>query len=720
MLTQAPLPSWRNLILAFLRRPVSDDLLLELWAGEGETAGLLSRSAWSLALIALWRRKRAKDNKVTVWLPDYFCNAPLEPLRATGSRLVFYPLNEDLEPDIPACREMAESQTVDIFVHVHYFGRPVTATKARDFCKQQGAWLIEDAAHVLIPVNGIGVHGDFVLYSVHKHLAIPDGAVVVIRSDGAAGLMDDEVAFFGPPESWPAYLSNIEKKAMTSGRIHRSAANIWMLKRLLQKMGFSRPNPAKRTFAERSNLVQDIEVKLSGAAMSRMAKKLMARSTTDLRLVCRKRQRHQMLWDAVLNGDAASVHEKISAAERPEGREWTPYMASYRLSPARDDGIYKDLNNRGLPVTTWPDLPPEVIQGREKHDRAWNLRHGRFYLPVHQSLSVRSIMKIHGSRENSRKNDTGLRLAWDRVTRKKWAQWLELAGRSNLLQSWAYGEARAEQSGWRVERGVFYDGSEPVALVQILVKRLAGIFSIARINRGPIFLRDVTTLEWRSAIDELASFGNIWRGRIIKLAPELGLSGANMVIMHDAGYRQSSYAGWESVWLDLGQEPEELRRRLNGKWRNMLTFSEKKMLELEVSHSDGAFNWMMDRYKELMREKDFEGPPVNLLQSLRRHLEDEEQVLILRAIHESDPVAGICLARHGVSATYLLGWNGKVGRALKANQYLLWQAALHLKEHGIRWFDLGGINEAAAPGIAAFKLGMNGERYELVGDYWKW
>ena len=126
------------------------------------------------------------------------------------------------------------------------------------------------------------------------------------------------------------------------------------------------------------------------------------------------------------------------------------------------------------------------------------------------------------------------------------------------------------------------------------------------------------------------------------------------------------------------------------------------------------------QYQELMQEKDFSGPAIGLLRNLRNHLDDGEQLLILRAMHEGEPVAGVCLARHGSAATYLLGWNGHKGRNLKANQYLLWQAIKYLKQSGSRWFDLGGISEENTPGITAFKLGLNGERYELVGEYWKW
>ena len=401
-------------------------------------------------------------------------------------------------------------------------------------------------------------------------------------------------------------------------------------------------------------------------------------------------------------------------------REWTPYLSAYRVGPAAAGATHDQWQRQDLPVTTWPDLPPEVTAHRERHANAWHLRHSRIYLPVHQGLRARGLFERYRWPRAIPESEPRLRLVWDTSTREQWRHWLVQVGRSNLLQSWAYGEAKSAQGGWRVKRGVFYRDHEPIALVQVLQKRVAGLLSIERINRGPLFLRTLSSQEQRAVWGELARLGSIWRGRVLTVAPELSLSGLSLALMADLGFRQFSPCAMESVWVDLGLEIDALRKRLDGKWRNMLTFSEKTVLKLEIGSDDQLFDWMMAHYQELMQEKDFSGPAIGLLRNLRNHLDDGEQLLILRAMHEGEPVAGVCLARHGSAATYLLGWNGHKGRNLKANQYLLWQAIKYLKQSGSRWFDLGGISEENTPGITAFKLGLNGERYELVGEYWKW
>ncbi len=720
MLTQAPLPTWFNLCRALLRRPPSDTALAVPWCRAGEVAGWLSRSAWSLALIALRRKSRAPASSVTAWIPDFFCNASLAALRQTGAKLVFYPLTDKMVPDITACRMQVDSDPPDLFVLVHYFGQPTPAATARDFCARHGAWLIEDAVHALRPVEGIGAYGDFVLYSPHKHLPIPDGAVLVVRPNGPGKFGVDGLASFGPPSNWPCLLRELQQQMGCSVTVSRARTAVWFVKRVLQKLGGRSWRRSTTPFAEPLNPFPTVSTQMGVPPLGSLARVLLAGLLADLWTVARQRQRHQLLWDVLLLNDEAPCPDIVSAAERAANREWTPYLSAYRVGVATAEATYDQWQRQGLPVATWPDLPPEVTERRERYAYAWLLRHSCLYLPVHQTLSARRMVERCRLPNIVHAGKPCLTVVWDGATRLQWQRWMAQARRSNLLQSWAYGEAKSVQEGWRVKRGVFYRGNEPIAFVQVLGKRVAGMVSVARINRGPLFLRPLLHQEQRAVWEELARLGSLCRGRVLTVAPELGLSGSSLALMVDLGFRQFSPNAWESMWVDLGLELDTLRKRLDGKWRNMLSFSEKTVLTLEIGSDDQLFDWMMAQYQELMQERNFSGPPVDFLRALQKQLGDEDRLLILRAVHEGEPVAGICLARHGNEATYLLGWNGNKGRNLKANQYLLWQAILHLKQSGLHWFDLGGISEEQTLGIAAFKLGLNGERYELLGEYWKW
>ena len=702
---------------AVLRRPPPDHVLAAPWQDPSGVAGWLSRSSWSLALIAMWRKTRVSASAVSVWLPNYFCNGSLGALRRTGSKLVFYPVTVDRAPDIGACRTLAEREGApDVFVLVHYFGQPNPATAAREFCVRHRAWLIEDAVHALRPVRGIGESGDFVLYSPHKHLPIPDGAVLIVRGDGPAEFGAAGLSAFGAPHEWPDVLRDLEGRTGSSSVREHARPVIWILKRLMQKLGVRSWRTRHLPFHDSVPSVA-IGASLCSSRASRIGRRLAVAVGGDLPSIARRRRRHQLIWDELLQPDLPQGHT-LAAAERPVQRNWTPYLAAYRAPSGSASGIYDEWQRKGLCATTWPDLPPEVASDLQYHANAWQLRDSRVYLPVHQSLAAGSMTRKCGTSVDLDRS-TRLNIVWNDCTPAQWADWVAQCKCSNILQTWAYGDAKCTAEGWRVNRAVFYSGDEPVALVQVLEKRMAKLLKVHRINRGPLLLRPLSAAEERALWTQLGELGSLWRGKVLAVAPELVLSGRALILLDKLGFRQFSPVATESVWVDLAPELEDLRKSINGKWRNMLVSAEKAGIALEIGGGDELFDWMIAKYESLMEAKNFRGVGVGLLRALHKKAGPTEKLIVLRALHEGEAVAGICVARHGCAATYLLGWNGDAGRSLKANQFLLWQAIRHLKEAGAQWFDLGGISEESSPSITAFKLGLNGERYELVGEYWK-
>ncbi|MDO8607367.1 MAG: GNAT family N-acetyltransferase [Phaeospirillum sp.] len=302
-----------------------------------------------------------------------------------------------------------------------------------------------------------------------------------------------------------------------------------------------------------------------------------------------------------------------------------------------------------------------------------------------------------------------LRVEWNLLERDPWETLFASAGRSSLVQSWAYGEAKRAVEGWRPQRAVISWAGQPVALAQVLEKRIGGLIRVGRLNRGPVWLREMSTNDRLAVIEALRSRWRWFKLAALSLAPELP---EGTVV---PGFRRRAADSWCSAWLDLSLAPEILRKRLDGKWRNMLSASEKAALVVEATPT--ALPWLLDRYCELMRDKGFGATPPALVEALATHSHRPDDLLVLRAHAETEAVAGILIVRHGNAATYLIGWNGDEGRKRKANNRLLWEAVVELQRRGVRWFDLGGIDDKLTPGIAAFKRGMNGDEYRLAGEF---
>ena len=67
--------------------------------------------------------------------------------------------------------------------------------------------------------------------------------------------------------------------------------------------------------------------------------------------------------------------------------------------------------------------------------------------------------------------------------------------------------------------------------------------------------------------------------------------------------------------------------------------------------------------------------------------------------------AAMAFVVHGTSASYHLSWAGGDARAQAIHNLMLWRAAMALRDEGVRWLDLGSVNDEEAPGLASFKLG---------------
>lgn len=375
-LTHVPLPTARNLVAALVNHAIPDNGLSVPWRRSGDVAFWLSRSAWSLLAIAQWRQRLTGQPSITVFLPDFFCNASLVPLRSMGVRFQFYPITDQMAPDLDACHAMSNEQRPDLFLLVHFFGQPALAVGAMALCCETGAWLIEDAAHVLRPITGIGAYGDCVLYSPHKHLPIPDGALMVVRQNGPAALATQPSAL--------RILQEVCRALLDAPTFSHRPAWFWLVKRVLQRMGVRTPRQPIAQFLTDADTTNN---GFTHPKMSPLSKRLLFGLLDSLDTVAHLRLQNSLLWEKLL-----AKSYSIKAAMWSTSSDFTPYLASFTFNDETLAAeVFLQWQNAGLPVTTWPDLPPEVSAQKERHRNALILRKTRIYLQVHQSLDHQEI-----------------------------------------------------------------------------------------------------------------------------------------------------------------------------------------------------------------------------------------------------------------------------------------------------------------------------------------
>ncbi len=362
LITVAPRPRWRDLMVALVPRSAeSKDLR---WPGVDDMiVHGLSRAAWGLVAIAEYLHERLGRPPV-FWVPGYFCNQSLAPLRGTSAIIRFYPVTEEAEPNWAACRRIsAEGITPDVFVLVHTFGFSADVEEARRFADEYGAWLVEDAAHVPGAIHRSDNVGDAVLMSPYKMLPIPHGGLLALRRNDAANGIAAKIGELGDgwPSVWP-----------------------WLFRRAVE-VGL--PEELRRRLSARRGQMDfdtDPEDRPCDSAhlMAPVSRRLLDFMVPNLNVYAEKRRRNVSFLAS------RPWPQGCVPFRNPEAPGVVPYRFVLRCRDHETARLlFGRLRNAGIPAESWPDLPPEVLADGQRHIQAITLRRTLVLIPVHQDLS---------------------------------------------------------------------------------------------------------------------------------------------------------------------------------------------------------------------------------------------------------------------------------------------------------------------------------------------
>lgn len=278
---------------------------------------------------------------------------------------------------------------------------------------------------------------------------------------------------------------------------------------------------------------------------------------------------------------------------------------------------------------------------------------------------------------------------------------------ANLLQSWAYGAAKVEDGGWRVERLDYRQAGALVGMVQVMVRRLPmSLGGLAWINRGPLVQTGRDSAPVFAALRRY--YGR--RGFYLRIAP------AVVDQPLPQGFRPTGRLGWASSLLDLTPDEEALRQGLHRKWRNHLSKGERE--GPEVQGAEGDLSDFLIGYARFLSERAVPTTVTpTLLAVLGRHSLDHLRPLAYVARRGETLMGGVLMASYGSGVEYLAGYSTDDGRRLGIGQLLLWRALLDMKRRGAKFLDLGGLDPLRTPaGIQEFKNGVKGQPYRLPDE----
>ena len=295
----------------------------------------------------------------------------------------------------------------------------------------------------------------------------------------------------------------------------------------------------------------------------------------------------------------------------------------------------------------------------------------------------------------------------------RWDGLMALAELPQLTQTFAYGAAKAAKN-WHVVRVCLSIDDVPVAICQVLEKRVLGIRIVSRINRGPIMLGHRPSSESLLAVYRaIRQRWGHWYSGPLTIAPCLPPGDENVALLRRAGYIRRTSRGWWSGRVDLTPPLDAIKASFASAFRNRVNKTLEGPLTLRVASDIETVDWLIARHVENMRSKGFSAVDADFLANLRNTT--PHNYIVFQAMLGDKPVAGMSIIRFGAIAEYHTGWFGPEGRDTNAGNFLMWSIMAEMKARGCAALDIGGLYEGH--GYTQFKRGMRPHEYRLVGEW---
>ena len=320
-----------------------------------------------------------------------------------------------------------------------------------------------------------------------------------------------------------------------------------------------------------------------------------------------------------------------------------------------------------------------------------------------------------------------LNSAWqvevDRTTQAEWSQMLDLFDDANLYQTWSYGGVRWGEKN--ISHLVLRRGGEALGMAQLRIVRPTRFkFGMAYLRWGPLLQRRRRALDAEVAVNLARALEEEYidkRKLFLRILPN-ALVGSPRAAVIQSAFREFTPEPRDAdntdrtFVLDLAPSIEELRRKLDKKWRNQLTSSGKKGLNVLAGTGSNEYQIFCQIYNQMRKRKTFEtAVDVEDFGRMQETLPESQRMRVLICEDKGIPVAGLVASAMGDSAVYLLGATSDEGLNSKGAYLLQWTLIKWLKENGFPWYDLGGINPERNPGVYHFKKGLSGADVCRVG-----
>ncbi len=261
-----------------------------------------------------------------------------------------------------------------------------------------------------------------------------------------------------------------------------------------------------------------------------------------------------------------------------------------------------------------------------------------------------------------------------------WEQFINDHPQTHILQTSSWGELKSG-FGWS-PRFVRQGNLGAMVLFRLLPLGL----SIAYIPRGPVGEGDWEAF-WES-MDELCLRE---KAIFLKVEPDIWEPADKDLINHQfSDFKETDQAIQppRTIMVNLDASEEEILKAMKSKTRYNIRLAERKDVHVRPSTDIKTFHQMM---LTTGNRDEFGIHSLSYYQRAYTIFSQKNDVVLLMADYQNQPLAGLMAFAHGDTAWYLYGASTNQERNRMPTYLLQWEAMLWAKNRGCKKYDLWGV-----------------------------
>lgn len=312
----------------------------------------------------------------------------------------------------------------------------------------------------------------------------------------------------------------------------------------------------------------------------------------------------------------------------------------------------------------------------------------------------------------------------DDFTRNDWETAAAGFSDYSIYQTWPYQDHRAETDRQHLSRAIVIDSYGHVAaMCQVRKKNLFPLpVKIGYVQWGPLMQSHDDQITCTAEV--LAALKKAYvpdKVDVLRLIPAVWAPQDNSNIremISNAGFvHVRKHRPYRTLFVKVDDSEDEIRARLSKSFRRDVKNAEKAGIEVRVGWNEEFFNVLEQIHTDLVKTKGFDGCSVSEFSKPQLDLSDHEKMKVIAVYHNGEPASVVLTTNLGNRAIVLLAATNDLGRSLFSSYAAWFHAACLANQTGMKWCDLGGIDEKNNPKVFQFKSRMGGFSVSYPGAF---